>query len=623
MLDPKDRQLYIRALQPPSGYNLDRALATTYTLNLLTLLAVPLSFARFDLKTKDKILEEPISILEAVRRIAGKFHVFCQNGGIKVPSFANPLFQYLEEMVIEVSPPHPEGIFHPKIWILRFKEKDGKNVFYRFLCLSRNITFDKSWDTILTLEGEVKGRFFARNKPLSDFIKALPRLAKKPLRKNLRDEIADIAEEIRHVEFKAPSGFEDFSFWPMGLPQHKRFPIHKDYWRIMVVSPFLTNGLLQRLATKNRHSILISRSEELDLLKPETLEMFKEKYVLDEVAGNEEETSIEISSEAAQKSQLDGESDLSGLHTKLFVGDAGWDFYLWTGSANATTAAFSNNVEFLVELKGKKSRVGIHKFLEKKGKDENKKDVTTFYDLLQEYIPHEKPPKVNELEKAMEKKLELVQKQIANSNIKVQVSRAKRKNQYHLELLWPGSLKFKDAEEIKCSVWPISMKPHSGIKQNLSKPVSSIRFSNLYAEKITSFLAFKLELGKFSKSFVLNLPIRGIPEDREEKILQSIISTRENFLRYLWLLLYEGDYAFFDSSMGAKITDLFKPGRFWLGGEEIPLFEELVRTYSRSPDKIKRIAKLIDDLSKTKEGDKILPQEFKQLWAVFNEAKLG
>lgn len=619
MLDPKDRELYIRALRPPSGYNLERAIATTYTLNLLTLLFVPLSFAKFDLKTKDKILEEPISILEAVRRTAGKFHVFCQTGGIKVSNYSHPLFQYLEDMVIQVSTPHPEGTFHPKIWILRFKEQNGNKVLYRFLCLSRNITFDKSWDTILTLEGEVRGRFFARNNPLSDFVKALPKSAKKPLRKSLRDEIADIAEEIRHVDFKAPPGFEDFSFWPIGIPQYKRFPIHNNYWRILVVSPFLTDGLLQSLAYKKKQNILISRNEELDMLKPETLDMFKEKYVMDEAAGNEDEASIEISSEAAQKSQLDAESDLSGLHAKLFVADAGWDSYLWTGSANATSAAFSNNIEFLVELKGKKSRVGIDKFL---GKNE-KEGVTTFIDLLQEYIPPEKPIKVNESEKEMERKLEFVQRQIANSNLRVQVSRDKKNNQYHLELHWPWSLKFKEVEDVRCSVWPISLKLNYGIKQNLTKPVSPISFSELSVEKITSFFAFKLELGKFSKSFVLNLPIRGIPENREEKILQSIVSNRENFLRYLWLLLYEGDYAFFDSSMGAKMTGLFKPGRSWLGGEEMPLFEELVRTYSRSPDKIKRITKLIDDITKTEEGDKILPQEFKQLWAIFKEAKLG
>jgi len=534
-----------------------------------------------------------------------------------VPGFANPLFHYLEEMVVEVMPHHPEGIFHPKIWILRFKEQDGKNVIYRFLCLSRNITFDKSWDTILTLEGEVRGRFFARNNPLAGFIRALPGLAKKPLRKYLRDEIADIAEEIRHVDFKTPLGFEDFSFWPMGLPKYKHFPIHKDYWRIMVVSPFLTDGLLQRLATKNKHSILISRSEEMDLLKPETLEMFKEKYVLDEVAGNEEETSIEISSEAAQKSQLDDESELSGLHAKLFVGDAGWDAYLWTGSANATTAAFSNNVEFLVELKGKKSRIGVRKLLEKK------EGITNFVDLLQEYMPPEKRIKENELEKEIERKLELVQRQIANSNMKVQVLRSKRKGQYDMELVWPRNLKFRDSEGIECTVWPISMKPQTGTKQNLSKPVSSIRFSSLSVEKITSFIAFKLELGKTSKSFVLNLPIRGIPENREEKILQSIVSNRENFLRYLWLLLYEGEYAFFDTNLEAKLKGLIRSSQSWSIGEEMPLFEELVRTYSRSPDKIKRIAELIDDITKTEEGDKILPQEFKMLWAVFKEAKLG
>ena len=621
MLDPKDRELYIRALRPPSGYKLERAIATTYTLNLLTLLSVPLAFAKFDLQTKDKIIEEPISILEAVKRTAGKFHVFCQNGAIKVPNYSNHLFQHLEDMVIQVSPPDSEGIFHPKIWVLRFKEQNGNKVLYRFLCLSRNITFDKSWDTILTLEGEVRRRFFARNNPLSDFIKALPKLTKKTLRKSLKDEIVGIAEEIRHVDFKAPQGFEEFAFWPIGIPQYKRFPIHNNYWRILVVSPFLTDGLLQRLAYKKKQNILISRNEELDLLKPETLDMFEEKYVMDEVAGDEDETSIEISSEAAQKSQLDVESDLFGLHAKLFVADAGWDSYLWTGSANATTAAFGSNVEFLVELKGKRSRVGIDKLLDKKEKE--KREMTTFFDLLQEYIPSDKPVKENELEKEMERKLEQIQRKIANSSLRVEVAKAKRKNLYHLDLKWPAGLKSREADEMKCSLWPISLKADCGIKQNLFKPLSTIRFLKLSVEKITSFIAFKLESGKLSKSFVLNLPIRGVPEDRGERILQSIVSNRENFLRYLWFLLYEGDYAFFSTNLEAKLKGVFKPGRSWFGGEEMPLFEELVRTYSRAPDKIKRIAELIDKISKTDEGDKILPQEFKQLWAVFKEAKLG
>ena len=123
MLDPSKRNLYIDALRPPFGFSLDRAIGTTYTLNLLTLLSVPLSFAKFEFKEKDEILKDPIKILEAVRSAVGKFHVFCQNGGIKVPGIMNPLFNYLEKSIIEVRSPHPEGIFHPKVWVLRFVDK--------------------------------------------------------------------------------------------------------------------------------------------------------------------------------------------------------------------------------------------------------------------------------------------------------------------------------------------------------------------------------------------------------------------------------------------------------------------------------------------------------------------
>jgi len=115
MLDPNIRQLYLSALKPPSGYSFDRAIGTTFTLDLFTLFAIPLSFAKFEFKNRDDLLRSPISVLEALRRLAGKFFVFCQRGQIRVPSSINPLLSYLEKMIIEVSPPNPEGIFHPPI----------------------------------------------------------------------------------------------------------------------------------------------------------------------------------------------------------------------------------------------------------------------------------------------------------------------------------------------------------------------------------------------------------------------------------------------------------------------------------------------------------------------------
>ena len=50
---------------------------------------------------------------------------------------------------------------------------------YRVLCLSRNLTFDRSWDTALVLDGELRNRKYAIhvNHPIGDFFEALPGMA--------------------------------------------------------------------------------------------------------------------------------------------------------------------------------------------------------------------------------------------------------------------------------------------------------------------------------------------------------------------------------------------------------------------------------------------------------------
>ena len=616
MLDPSERKLYINALRHPVGFYLDHAIATTFSLNLLTLLTVPLSFAKFDLKKKDDVLNDPVSILEAVRRTSGRFNVFCQNGRIKVPSSPNPLFYYLEKMIIEVSPYNQEGIFHPKVWVLRFVDEKEDKIFYRFLCLSRNITFDKSWDTILTLEGEVRGRFFARNHGLSDFIRTLPLLAKKNVGKRTLNKINKIAEEIRHVDFKAPDYYEDFRFWPMGIAKKNKFPIRKDYLRMLVVSPFLTNGLLKRLAKDKSENILISRIEELDALKRETLNKFEKIYVMDEAAEDMEDSSFETSSEASKKTPIDEESDLSGLHAKLFLAESGWDAYLWTGSANATSAAFDNfNVEFLVELKGKKSRVGIDTFIKEK--------TNSFMDLLAEYIPPEEAVEENKRIKELKMRLEKAQKQISNANLTVKVSKGSLDKSYKMELIFPKSFKFSDTQDISGSVWPISLKFSEAKNLKLAGSIFPKKFDNVFLEQITGFFAFKLKIKslKDTISFVLNLPVIGMPKNREERILQVIISDKENFIRYLLLLLYDHEYSFLVINLDKKLKGLGTARRDLFFGEEMPLFEELVKAYSRSPEKINRITKLVKDLSKTEEGMKVLPKEFKLLWDIFQGEK--
>ena len=63
-LDPEKRTLYGANLQPPAGYVFDAAVATTYSFDLETALAVPGSLALFAAENHDDILSHPFALIE-------------------------------------------------------------------------------------------------------------------------------------------------------------------------------------------------------------------------------------------------------------------------------------------------------------------------------------------------------------------------------------------------------------------------------------------------------------------------------------------------------------------------------------------------------------------------------
>ena len=88
-------------------------------------------------------LGDALVMYEAVRRNIQRFTICCQSGAIHVPREFKGIFLWLEPSIVEVSSPHDNGVFHPKVWILRFIADTGV-VRYRLLCLTRNLTFDPS-----------------------------------------------------------------------------------------------------------------------------------------------------------------------------------------------------------------------------------------------------------------------------------------------------------------------------------------------------------------------------------------------------------------------------------------------------------------------------------------------
>ena len=105
MLDPRDRGVLLEALRPPSGYVVDRALATTYSLDLIALLTAPLAFSLYDrLAGGDKAGKgehlDSFALLQALRSHAERHVVFCEAGRIARPGEYRQLIAYLEDSVV-------------------------------------------------------------------------------------------------------------------------------------------------------------------------------------------------------------------------------------------------------------------------------------------------------------------------------------------------------------------------------------------------------------------------------------------------------------------------------------------------------------------------------------------
>ena len=109
MLDPYDRRLLVEAVHPPEDHSLDCALVTTFSLDLQALLAIPLALGLSGTDGEPRTADA-LSLLDALRRHAGNFYVFCQADRIQVPVRHHVLFSALEESVVPIR--HPSRHLH-------------------------------------------------------------------------------------------------------------------------------------------------------------------------------------------------------------------------------------------------------------------------------------------------------------------------------------------------------------------------------------------------------------------------------------------------------------------------------------------------------------------------------
>jgi hypothetical protein len=139
---------------------------------------------------------------------------------------------------------------------------------------------------------------------------------------------------------------------------------------------------------------------------------------------------------------------------------------------------------------------------------------------------------------------------------------------------------------------------------------------------LTGLLAFELALGGQTIAFVLNIPVKNLPQGREQAILRHVVSNREGFLRYLLLLLAGlGDGA--DIGSVARVFSAQRSSASAHFEDDMPLLEELVRAFSRDPKRLMKVKRLVQDLREEQGEKKILPDGFLAFWQVFEEALDG
>jgi len=605
MLEPETRHLLTVALHPPEGFKLDIAVATTYSLNLSSLILAPLAMAAHDqVSGGADSTPDPIALLESVRRYAQRTTVFCHAGAIHVPGTYRRIVAFAEDSVVQVLPKAAGKVFHPKIWVLRFINLDG-DLRHRFICLSRNLTEDRSWDTVLVMD-EAPGGNGADTAPLVSFLRALSLLTLpgSPLSKDRQLQLDQLTKSLKRVRLEVPEPFETAELWPLGTPGSRGWPLPDEAKDLFVISPFVDAGFLHDMPDAPQ-PWLVSRPETLDRLGSDAIPAGCVPYVMqrvaetDELDETDEPSSLEVS---------------AGLHAKTFVWEDGRKGHVFTGSANATRAAFSGNVEFGVLLSGPRSSCGTRTMLPEADEGtKNKKDLV-FGNLIEAYEIKSNEPSDDSSYQA-ERAIEAFHGLIVAHEITVTAEHDG--DDFKLSIAMP---ELDEPAESRTTFRPLGLKgPARSLDDALVwRPVAE--------QNISPFVVLETTIStanvKVTRACVVKATLVGDSALRHRTILRHLLANQRDILRYLALLLADPGFDSLIKSLQEDWMGMDKRDgyRHAVGRDDLIVFEPLLRAAARQDGSLTRVDSLFEQLRDERGELPLLSEEFQQLWAVVWDA---
>ncbi|MFZ3132125.1 MAG: hypothetical protein WA125_13800 [Desulfosporosinus sp.] len=555
---------YGELLLPDVEYNMDFAVGLTYSLDLEALLGVPVSLGLLDCMDSSH-MQSPFFLLEAIRKSSDKIAIFCNAGCIKLPQRIEPVYALLENSVFEVSLTKKAN-FHPKLWVIRYSDAYA-NSYIKVITLSRNLTFDRSFDVAAEMMGIIGDTVSEHNRPLSDLLRFvaayLPNVKSRQIKTLARDV-------LKVSEFELAEPFESYAFHPFGIPGHKGAAemLLSDANNLMVISPFLSDGVVEKLTAQPTNKTLITRKSSVS---PKILHCFDDVFITKDVVMD---NALLEESDHTTEAKRD-------IHAKLYFKNNFSGNYLFLGSLNASDNAFYHNVEFLLELKFKPRYASYQSILN----DFLPAESSPFEPLLSadEYQSENDEEESDSLSDVVDA-LQSAYATLCNDRYSVTV---------HCN-------KLASPAEIATLFRPRSFVPldeATQLPELLLKELSEfyiIRRSDTYA--------------------VVKIHTEGIPyKERDNAIYNAVIGSKSGFLAFVAFMLTDN---YSETSMEQRhFMDALRRGETSTDTIPAALYERLLRTTAANPRKLDDIENVMQRL-----GPDIVTDDFRSLLATFRTA---
>lgn len=598
-----DRLNYGNLLIPPTGFELTMAVATTYSLDLETLTAATIALGVHE-NTDSVIADNPVTLLHSLQKVSEKVVIFCESGQTKLPKTASPLVLLLEKMIAPVALTAQNGSFpsfHPKTWTLEYENTNGEKL-YRFIILSRNLTFDRSWDVTFMMEGKKNTGVDKHVHPLISFLKYLEGWIRHD-RDRQQKIVSSMQEALKGVKFELDrKEFGDFSIMPIGIGRegidmtedellldYPNTGQQNTFHELTIISPFLSKETIDyfnsdKFSLTGTRRKLFTRRTELPRIK-DVANNF-DVYVLKDTI---------VDGEGSLPEGEEFEPKRQDIHAKMYLRRKTSKNELYLGSMNASNSGVKRNVEMLVKLEIKNRHIDMDRLCKElfAGQEDDKSNPFEKVDLSHLSTMTEDKDEQDELVHTL--------KQVCRIKCCCQVISSG--DEYQLQIHFDGDT-LPDNVEIS----PLMAK---GLNTHIAK---SVIFNGLNILQLSEFFVVTVKGKESCMHRVILIPTQGIPQERDKSLVQGVIKDKKTFIEYVAMAL------------GDDLLQLFgiehKEHEYGHGSTrgqdtKVPaLYEKMLRVAYEDRKKlleINKIMEVIDDGS-------IITDEFRQMYDAFKFA---